>query len=64
MGANGRKSARPTGALKRHRAQLRDEAEARQAARDLRTAEEQLALIDSRPGASRRERIRLERQKA
>jgi hypothetical protein len=61
MGLNGRKTSRPTGALRRHRERLRQEAEERQVRRDLRTTDEQLQLIDSRPGASRRERIRLER---
>lgn len=59
MGLNGRKTSRPTGALRRYRQELRDEAEARQVARDLRSTEEQLQLLDSRPGASRRERVRL-----
>jgi len=36
------------------------EADERQAARDKRTTEEQLALLDSRPGESARERERLE----
>lgn len=64
MGANGRKTARPTGKLRRHREKLRDDAEARQVKRDLRTTEEQLKLIDSRPGTSRRERTRLEKEAA
>lgn len=60
MGLNGRKTSRPTGALRQHRQKLRDEAEARQIAHDLRSPEEQLKLIDARPGFSRRERARLE----
>ena len=60
MGLNGRKTARPTGALRRYRENKRVEAEARQVARDLRSTEEQLKLIESRPGQSRKERARLE----
>lgn len=60
MGANGRKSSRPTGALRRYREQLRDEAEARQVKRDLRSTEQQLKVLNSRPGTSQRERTRLE----
>jgi hypothetical protein len=36
-----------------------DEAQERQNARDLRTTQEQLALIDARPGNSAKERARL-----
>lgn len=61
MGLNGRKTSRPTGALKQYRAEKRESAEARQVARDLRSTAQQLKLIDSRPGSSRRERTRLER---
>ena len=41
------------------RERRRMEAEERQAARDARSAEEQLALIMERPGESRREKERL-----
>lgn len=60
MGQNGKKSSKPTGALRKYRQQKRDAAEARQVARDLRSTEEQLKLIDSRPGSSRRESAKLE----
>jgi len=59
MGLNGRKTSRSTGAKKRHKQQLREEAEARQVARDLRSTEEQLKLIDSRRGSSLREKAKL-----
>jgi hypothetical protein len=62
MGINGKKSARPTGALKRYRAEKRENADARQVVRDLRSTHDQLKVLDSRPGASRRERTRLERE--
>lgn len=62
MGLNGRKTSRPTGALRRHRIELRQNAEERQVRRDLRSTDEQLQLLDSRSGSSRRERIRLERK--
>lgn len=45
--------------FERRRNRRRMEAEERQAARDARSAEEQLALIAERPGESRREKERL-----
>jgi hypothetical protein len=59
MGANGRKTPKHTGIARKYRQEKREAAEARQVARDLRSTEEQLKLIDSRPGTSRRERTRL-----
>ena len=52
-------SSRVTGALRRRRAKLREEAEARQAKRDKRSVEEQLMIIETRPGNSTKERKRL-----
>lgn len=46
------------------RAELRKEAEERQALRDSRTVEEQLALLKTRPGRSQREFERLMRMLA
>lgn len=49
------------GILKAHREAKRLEAEERQAARDARTAQAQLALLAGRRGDSKRERARLEK---
>lgn len=53
------KKSRPTGKLAAHRERLRAESDERAAERAKRSTKEQLALIDSRPGESRRERERL-----
>lgn len=52
-----------SGKLRAHRAELRRAADERAAARKGRTNREQLALLDERPGESRRERARLEEAK-
>ena len=58
---NARKdSSQIKGVARAHRKKLREEAEARQTQRNKRSVEEQLALIESRPGNSRKERERLE----
>jgi hypothetical protein len=54
-----RKQARPTGKLAARRAKLFQEAVARQRAYEKRTIEQQLALINKRPGNSAKERARL-----
>lgn len=59
MGINGRKRGENKGILHARRNAKREAAEVRQAQRDLRSTEEQLKLLDSRPGASRREKNRL-----
>lgn len=61
MGINGRKRGENKGILRARRDAKREAAELRQAQRDLRSTEEQLTLLDSRPGSSRRERIRLQK---
>lgn len=43
----------------RAREQRQQDAQTRQASRNLSTAEEQVAILDLRPGASKRERARL-----
>lgn len=53
------KTARPTGKLREHRAELRTQAEARQAAHDALTPQERMSKLRTRPGDSLRERERL-----
>jgi hypothetical protein len=54
-----RKRGGNTGKLNRHREQKALEAQQRQKARDKRTPEEQLVVLQSRPGNSTKERARL-----
>jgi len=57
---NARKdSSRIKGVARAHRRELREQAEARQAKREKRSIEEQLMILDTRPGNSTKERKRL-----